>query len=103
MARARISDTFFHKQHLQCLPAKEAECSIFSLQQAGLDCKLASGVCLPHWRCTIHDKFHLDLYIAAGVWKDSQLPILKILLQVVFLTAHLSDRYEFESCLICVS
>ena len=91
MAGARIRDTFFHKQHLQCLPAKEAERLNFSLQQAGLDCEMASGVCLLHWRCTFHDKFHLELYIAAGVWKDSQLPILKILSRVVFLTAHLAE------------
>lgn len=100
MAGAGISDTFFHKQHLQCLPAKETERLNFSPQQAGLDCKLASEACLPHWRCTIHDKFHLELYITAGVWKDSQSPILKILLQVVFLTAHLSECYKSESCLI---
>lgn len=91
MAGSKPGDTFFHKQHLQCVQTKEAECLNSSLQQHGLDCKLASAACLPHWGCTIHDKFHLELYIAAGASKDSQLPILKLLLQAIFLTARLSE------------
>ncbi|KAJ7406408.1 hypothetical protein WISP_134051 [Willisornis vidua] len=50
-------------------------------RQAGLDYKLVSGVCLPQWKCTIHDKFQLELDFASGAWKDSQLPTLKVVLK----------------------
>lgn len=94
MAGAGISDTFFYKPHLQHLPAKEAEPLYFSLQQAESGCKVAAGVGLSHWRCPPHGKSHTELYIAASVCKDSQLPILKNMLPVVFLSVYFSGCYE---------
>jgi len=100
VAGAGINDTFSHRQHLQCLPAKETD---FALQQAGLDGKLASGACLRHWKRANCDKFRSELSISAGVCKDSQLPMLKLPTQAVFRTARLPERCGAESCLTCAS
>lgn len=96
---------FFYKSHLQRLPAKEAEPLYFSLQHAESGCKMAPGVGLSRWRCTTHDKCHTELYVAASVCKDSQLPILKkkIMLPMVFLSFYFSGCYEPMSLISCMS
>lgn len=92
---------FFCKHHVQCLPPKEAEPVSFpfcSKQHWIENCllkyvRLTEGAKL---------KFPVGMVFAAVIWKDSQLPVLKIMLQGVFPTPYLSEHYEPVSLVACL-